>query len=155
MMAQLQDGHGGIYHISDRGGSYGVPVVFGWVEGRLIVTQVAGEAGGLQPGDIVVKVDGKPSAEVLTEKEALISGATIQWRRFNSVNRLGFGSKDSQMVLDVLTQNGQTRSVTLQRALAQPLEETRPPKVHEVKPGIFISIFIGSWMRTFRQRCLS
>jgi C-terminal processing protease CtpA/Prc len=137
MIAQLQDGHGGIYHTSDSGVFYGVPVVFGWVEGRLIVTQVAGEAGDLRPGDVVVKVDGKPSAEVLTEKEALISGATLQWRRFNSVYRLGFGSKDSQMVLDVLTQNGQTRSVMLQRTLAQPLEETRPPKVQEVKPGIF------------------
>ncbi len=137
MIAQLQDGHGGVYHPSDRGFLYRVPVVFGWVEDRLIVTQVADEAGGLQPGDIVVKVDGKPSAEVLTERESLISGATLQWRRFNAVRRLGFGSKDSQIVLDVLTQNGQTRSVTLQRIPAQPLEETRPPKVEEIKPGIF------------------
>lgn len=137
MIAQLQDGHGGVYNMSDRGVFYRVPVVFGWVEERLIITQVVDEAGGLRPGDIVVKVDGQPSAEVLAERESLISGATLQWRRFNSVRRLGFGSKDSQMVLDVLTQDGQTRSVTLQRTPAQPLQETRPAKVQEIKPGIF------------------
>jgi C-terminal processing protease CtpA/Prc len=137
MIAQLHDGHGGVYHPSDNSDSYRVPVIFGWVEDRLIVTQVADEAVGLRPGDIVVKVDGKPSAEILTEKEALISGATLQWRRFNSVYQLVFGSKDSQMLLDVLTQNGETRSVTLQRTMAEPLRETRPPKVQEIKPGIF------------------
>ena len=137
MIAQLQDGHGGVRLTTDSRFFYGVPIVFGWVEDRLIITQVADEAGGLLPGDIVVKVDGKPSAEVLTEKEALISGATLQWRRFNSVGDLGFDSKDSQLVLDVQTQDGQSRSVTLQRAPVHPLQETRPPKVQEVKPGIF------------------
>src|SRR5205807_9456740 len=55
MVAQLHDGHGGVYHPSDAA-AYTAPVIFGWVEGRLVITDAAAEgANGLQPGDIVLK----------------------------------------------------------------------------------------------------
>ena len=59
-----------------------------WVEGQLVVTGVAAQgAGGLKPGDVVVEIDGKPTAEVLAEHEAMISGATSQWRRDRALTR--------------------------------------------------------------------
>jgi C-terminal processing protease CtpA/Prc len=138
MVAQLHDGHGGVYHPSDAAG-YTAPVIFGWVEGRLVITDVAAEgANSLQPGDIVLKVDGKPSLEVLAEREAMISGATPQWRRYIALYQLRAGVKDSEIKLEVQTQNGPARSVSLPRNIqAQNLKETRPPKVQELKPGIF------------------
>jgi C-terminal processing protease CtpA/Prc len=138
MVALLHDGHGGVYHPSDMG-VYTTPALFGWIEGRLVITHVAAEgAEGLQPGDIVLKVEGKPSLEVLTEKEVLISGASPQWRRVVALRVLNEGPKDSQIRLDVQTQSGQSRSVILRRNVEdQTLREERPPKVHEIRPGIF------------------
>ena len=140
MVAQLHDGHGGVYHPSDEAG-YTAPVIFGWVEGRLVITDAAAEgANGLQPGDIVLKVDGKPSLEVLAEREAFISGATPQWRRYIASHQLTVGVKDSEIKLEVQTQNEPARSVSLRRniqAQDKDLQETRPSKVQELKPGIF------------------
>jgi C-terminal processing protease CtpA/Prc len=138
MVAQLQDGHGGVYHPS-ASTAYTVPLILGAIEGQLVVTEVAAAgADGLQPGDIVLKVNGESSDKVLVEKESLISGATPQWRHYTALTQIRAGAKDSEMRLEVSTQNGQTRSVTLRRTIElQALRETRPPKVHELKPGIF------------------
>jgi C-terminal processing protease CtpA/Prc len=130
MVALLHDGHGGVYHPSDMG-AYTTPTIFGWIEGRLVITHVAAEgAEGLQPGDIVLKVDGKPSLDVLTEKEVLISGASPQWRRAVALEQLNQGQKDSQIRLDVQTQSGQSRSVLLRRSVdEQTLREERVPRL--------------------------
>ena len=138
MIAQLHDGHGNVFHPSESN-SYSVPVIFGWVEGRLVITEVFGDsAGALQPGDIILKVNGKPSVDVLTESETLISGATPQWRRFVSLYLVAAGSKDSELKLDVQNQAGELRTVVLRRTVeAQSLAENRPPKISEIKPGIF------------------
>ncbi|HEY6122184.1 MAG TPA: hypothetical protein VIV66_19660, partial [Pyrinomonadaceae bacterium] len=73
MVAQLHDGHGGVYHPSDSNG-YTVPVLLGWVEGHLVITEVAAAgAEGLQPGDIIIKINGQPSGDVLAQSEELIS----------------------------------------------------------------------------------
>ena len=138
MVAQLRDGHGGVYHSSDLPVA-ALPVIFGWVEGRLVVTEVSADgAEGLRPGDIVLNVDGKPSILALAEREELISGATPQWRRYIAVNQLRMGAKDSEVRLYVQTPNGPVRTVTLRRgAQGQTLQETRPPKIDELKPGVF------------------
>ena len=138
MVAQLHDGHGGVYHPSDSAG-YTAPVIFGWIEGRLVITDVAAEgANGLQPGDVVLKVDGKASLEALVERETLISGATPQWRRYIALNQLRAGMKDSEIKLEVQTRNGPARSVSLPRNVqAHNLNEMRPPRINELRPGIF------------------
>jgi C-terminal processing protease CtpA/Prc len=138
MVAQLHDGHGGVYHPSDTA-AFTAPVIFGWVEERLVITDVAAEgASGLQPGDIVVKVDGTPSLQALTEREALISGATPQWRRYIALYRLRAGVQDSEIRLEVQTNNGSPRTVSLRRNMqAEKLQEARPAKVQELNPGIF------------------
>jgi C-terminal processing protease CtpA/Prc len=138
LVAQLHDGHGGVYHSSALASST-VPALFGWVEEHLVVTDVMAEgANGLQPGDLVLKVDGRPSVEVLAEREALISGATSQWRRYSALTYGWMGAKDSEITLEVQTQDGPARSVRLRRTIqVQTLKETRPPKIHELKPGVF------------------
>lgn len=138
MVAALHDGHGGVYLATEATGG-AAPVIFGWIEGRLVITQVAPQGGsGLQPGDVVLKLDGKNAAEVLAEKEALISGATPQWRRYLSLNDLRRGAKDSELKLEVQSATGNPRLVVLKRdSEPVPLRETRPPQVGEIRPGIF------------------
>lgn len=138
MVAQLHDGHSGVYHASDRP-AFATPAIFGWVEGRLVVTQVAPQAANeLQPGDVILKIDGKDAAEALAEAETLISGATPQWRRHVSLRLLRMGEKDSELKLEVQPRTGNPRTVLLRRdSESLTLRETRPPQVSEVKPGIF------------------
>ncbi len=138
MVAKLHDGHGGVYHASEQPAS-ATPVVFGWVEDRLVITQIAPQgAGELQPGDVVLKVDGKDAVAFLAEAEGLISGATPQWRRHISLRRLRMGAKDSELKLEVQPRTGNPRTVLLRRdSESLTLRETRPPHVSEIKPGIF------------------
>jgi len=51
---------------------------------------------------------------------------------------LADGAKDSELKLEVQGENGQSRPVILRRAAqTESLHETRPPKISELKPGIF------------------
>jgi C-terminal processing protease CtpA/Prc len=138
MVAQLHDGHGNVFYPGESI-EFTVPVIFGWVEGRLVITEVAPQgANGLQPGDIVLRIDGQPSIDVLAGREALISSATPQWRRYSAMFWLASGAKDSELKLDVQREGGQMQSVVLRRTVeTQKLNETRPPKISELNPGIF------------------
>jgi C-terminal processing protease CtpA/Prc len=138
MMAQLHDGHAQVQYPGQRSG-YSAPVMFGWIEGRLVITEIAREgAGGLQPGDVVLKIDGRPALEVINDRESLISGATSRWRRYVALRFLPDGARDSEMILEVQDEAGQQRSVTLRRTIeAGSLTETRPAKLTEIRPGIF------------------
>src|SRR5262245_3033082 len=138
MVAQLHDGHGNVYHPADSS-DYNIPVLLKWVEGQLVVSDVASAGSeGLQPGDVVLKVDGRPSASELSEREALISAATPQWRRYKALEQIRAGAKDSVLTLEVKTQSGQARSVGLRRTMEEEeLREARPEKISELKPGVF------------------
>ncbi len=137
MIAQLHDGHGGAYYPGESRG-FSVPVIFGWVESHLVITDVVSGVTDVQPGDIVLRVNGKPSADTLAELETRISGATQQWRRYVAMALLAEGPKDSELTLDIQDANGQTKSISLRRTVeTQNLNETRPPKISELKPGIF------------------
>jgi C-terminal processing protease CtpA/Prc len=93
-------------------------------------------AEGLRPGDVVLKVDGRPGNQALAEAEEISSGATPQWRRYVAMDRLL--SQNSEMTLEVQTQGGETKSIKLKRNVEfDKIKEVRPPKTAELKPGIF------------------
>jgi len=136
MVAQLRDGHGRVYNPAESLG-YSVPAILSWIEGRLVITEVAAGENDLQAGDIVLKINGKPTIQALAEEEALVSAATPQWRRYVALEFLADGSKDSELRLDVQSENGPVRSVILRRTIeTDSLNETRPAKISELKPGI-------------------
>ena len=131
MMAAIQDGHGFVSHGSERGG-YVPPLLFSVIEGKLVVTYVADESIGLKAGDVIDRVNGKPSADALREQETMISSATPQWKRYRAIEALRAGAQDSELSLGV-----GSRTVTVKRTLMPTIAEPRPPKVHEIEPGIF------------------
>jgi C-terminal processing protease CtpA/Prc len=142
LVAALHDGHGGVY-LSSQGAVGQLPLLWDWVEDQLVITRVAeGKAGELKPGDVVVAIDGHPAREVLSEAESLVSGATPQWVRWNALRRLGTGKRDEAVRLEARHPGGSstfTADLTRSSAPYGPgsLEEARPEKIAEVRPGIF------------------
>ncbi|HYM59878.1 MAG TPA: S41 family peptidase, partial [Thermoanaerobaculia bacterium] len=139
MTAALQDGHA---HIEMPGGtgSYSLPLVLTWVEGQIVVTAVATPLAdaGVLPGEVVVKIDGKPASDVVASMESLVSAATPQWRRHIALIELCHGPKDSEITLDLKDPAGDVKSVTLPRTetFQTAVREKRPRAVEEIRPGI-------------------
>jgi C-terminal processing protease CtpA/Prc len=138
MVAALHDGHGAVYLAGGHQGAF-PPILFDWIDGHVVVTAVLKpDIRDIAPGDIVLAIDGKPAVDALAAREALISGATPQWIRFNALRRLAEGDRDSTAVLriDTFHDPGNVREVKLRREASMP-NDSRPDKVKEVKPGIF------------------
>jgi C-terminal processing protease CtpA/Prc len=138
MVARLHDGHAGVFHPLLLLRDFTLPLVWDWVEDRLVITHVA-ELGaeGLRPGDIVLKVNGTQSRKALEQLEEEISGATPGWRRYRALIELRTGIHDSKVLLQVESGSGRVRDVTLRRSLAfSAISEPRPAKIHEVRSGI-------------------
>ena len=107
-----------------------------------MITHVADDAPSevksLKAGTVVVAIDGRPAAEALAEAERAISGATEQWRRYRGLAELAAGDEAREVLLEVLDGEGRVRTVKVQRApRGERLAEPRPPKIHEIEPGIF------------------
>ena len=138
MVAALHDGHGGVQSsaISTAGA---IPILWSWIENQLVITVVApGGTEGLKPGDVVEKIDGKPSRAAIEELERFTSSATPQWARYRALQELRSGSDGSLVALEVRAGSGEHKSITLKRtSSAAALAEVRPEKIAEVKPGIF------------------
>jgi C-terminal processing protease CtpA/Prc len=147
MMAALHDGHGRV--TMEGGTAVASPVGWDWVEGRLIITDVADAHGqAIERGDAVVAIDGKPVSEALREAEAGISSATPQWllaralgtglHYDQALGAIGEGPKSEPLTLELepFRQPGARRKVTLERQVSHPVVEPRPEPIAEVKPGI-------------------
>jgi C-terminal processing protease CtpA/Prc len=141
LVAALEDGHGNVGTTHAAASTAFLPLLWDWIEDRLVVTRVSEDAdGGPRPGDVVVRIDGRPAAEALAKQEELISGATVQWRRHNALRTLLTGPKDVDITLDVLSPSGVARTIRLRRTHSWLLHggagESRPSTVETIKPDI-------------------
>jgi C-terminal processing protease CtpA/Prc len=141
LVAALHDGHAQVTSDRERASRrVAPPLLWDWVEERLVITQVDRQhAAGIEPGDVVTAIDGRPAAQAIAAKEELISAATPQWRRRRALRELLAGPPGS-VELRVRHPSGAEAAVTLTRSLplygAGALEERRPAKIAEVAPGI-------------------
>jgi C-terminal processing protease CtpA/Prc len=141
LVAALHDGHGRAGLSASSDGTRTLPLLWDWVEGRLVVTQVDPEhAAGLAPGDVIVEVDGRPAAAALADVEERISAATPQWRRWRALQALAIGDAGT-VRLTVEHPGGRRETVAVQRSVPlfgpKAFAEKRPEKIAEVAPGIF------------------
>ena len=92
-----------------------LPLVWEWVEDKLVITALQGEIAGLKRGDVVLQIDGKPAADVLREAESFISGATPQWRRYRALNAIRSGAAGATVTLEVKSRDNPPAMVKLPR----------------------------------------
>jgi C-terminal processing protease CtpA/Prc len=137
LVAALHDGHGNVRGPA-REAVYGLPILWDWIQEKLVVTRVGDGADALKPGDVVLAVDGQAVADLFAARGKLVSAATPQWRRWRILSALRLGPIDPEVKLEVKTPAGKVHTVTLRRTAAGAgLTEPRPAKIEEIKPGIF------------------
>lgn len=141
LVAALHDGHGNVFRVSSL--PRGTPDMrLGWAEGQVVVT-VPGDSGtahGVQRGDVLLSIDGKPVDAVVAAKSALISGATPQWIRSRVLGSLLSGTAGTMVTVRLRGAAGGTsgtpRNVHLTRSAPRQADEKRPDKIADVAPGV-------------------
>ena len=100
MVAATNDGQATVVAAGDRR-TFGLPLHWDWIEGRLVVTQVGAGAAGLHPGDAVTRIEGREVRAELSAAEAEAAAATPQWRRWRALASLALGERGEPVRLDV------------------------------------------------------
>jgi C-terminal processing protease CtpA/Prc len=137
MISALRDGHGRLAYALQKPQAR-VAATASWIEGKYIVTWSAMD--GLKPGDAIVTIGGKPSAQVLEELEKLISGATPQWKRVNASSRALLCPAGEKLTLTVRSFGAaEDRPVTAACDYRGAVStDARPKEVSkELEPGIW------------------
>lgn len=145
LVAALHDGHGSFYSARDQARHRWFahpPVRLGWVEGRIVVSVVeeAAAAAGVLTGDEVLRVDGRPVADVLAEREARTSGATAGYVRSIALRQMLIGFPGSTVELSLRNPLGPdttSHQVHLARVEGPYMPRAAPAKVSEVAPGVY------------------
>ncbi|MHC4812531.1 MAG: S41 family peptidase [Planctomycetota bacterium] len=137
MVARLQDGHGYVSHMSDnRTGT--LPLAFTWADNMLVVDRVgASMAADIEPGDVVLKIDGKPAAKVMAQVALGVAASTAQFRRYRVLQSLGRGVAGKSVNLELQRGSKRTSAKLEYGRVFRPLPEKRPDKITELKPGIW------------------
>lgn len=133
MVAALQDGHGGV---GGPGPPRGFPpVAWEWIEGRLVVLAAA-PGSGLAVGDVVNELDGQAVVDRLAAREALISSATPQWKRWKASQTLGVGPLGSRVVIEAIHADGSPVQATLERVAGPSPAPAKPEMLSDLAPGV-------------------
>jgi C-terminal processing protease CtpA/Prc len=133
MVARLEDGHGRVFHPAETQDRAFPPFTVDWIEDRVVVTRVSA-AGAVQPGGIVLALDGRPVNEVVEEMERLISGSP-QWKRARCMSEFGVGDNTSEIRLTV-DRLGESFEVSLVRDLERPSLNRQGPTIEELDDGV-------------------
>ncbi len=152
LMAAIHDGNGTV-HLDHRDPLHGdaipvdrwdrgLPVLWDWVDDRLVVTAVrrSSLSRTVRPGDTVVAIDGVPARDAIDAMEREVSAATPGHARWEAMRRLGVAPMDRSVALTI--QPRAEEAFTVRAPYELPLgtpawiSEPRPGPVEELEPGI-------------------
>ena len=134
LVAEAEDGHGGVSDPRAREQVGGLPVEMRVVEGQVAITATT-VAGDAPVGAVVSAVDGIPARQWLTDAMRLCSG-TAQWREVRALRTLTTGALGTTARLTIDDGSG-PRAVTLRYESEKPPVEKRPDPISEVAPGVW------------------
>jgi len=141
MAAVTDDGQATVAAAGDRR-TFGLPLHWDWIEGRLVVTALGAGVPGLQPGDAVTRIEGRDVGSELREAEAAAPAATPQWRRWRALSSLALGERGEPVRLDVEPlEASATRALTVTHDAppGQPtIAEAHSEAVREARPGVLV-----------------
>ena len=137
LLAAAHDGHA---DVQADGAPAPIPVAWEWIEDRLVVTAASEAiAHQVEPGDTVLAIGGIPAEKAVAAVSAETSAATPWSKRRRAVEELRVPPPGEALTLDIepYRQPGRRRQVTLRGGYATLLNEPRPDRVAELKPGVW------------------
>ena len=111
-LASLDEGHTGLVGSAKIPFSATIPpvAVLDLPEGPVVAGVAPGiESGGLQPGDLLLRIDGREVSEILDEQIHRTAGSTAHGRRARAVAHLLAGPTGEPARVDVLGLDGRER----------------------------------------------
>lgn len=136
MVAQLQDGHAAVgTAMSAQALTTTQNPPWDWIENHLVLTLVK-PSDPLQPGDVVLKINGQAALNLMAEEEQYVSASTVQHRRAMAVRYLWTHLTDDPMTLEVQTRSGSVVEVTRSRGEICCVKPARLAPITEIRPGI-------------------
>ena len=93
----------------------------------------------LQPGDVIVTIDGETAVDLLQETMSLVSSPTVQYKRVVALTRLLMGPVATEVSLVVAHADGNQETIQLRRSVNvyQIQPQNRPENFAEVAPDVF------------------
>ncbi|MFP4529513.1 MAG: S41 family peptidase, partial [Candidatus Kapaibacterium sp.] len=115
---------------------YGIPLLWTYSNGNLIVTNTRGNTG-LHPGDIITEINDQPVDNIIREKGQYISASAPDFRNVRALAELRAGPKNSIVKIKAKS-GGKLREIALRRSiLLTQLNESRPDEITELDDDIF------------------
>ena len=145
LVADARDGHGRVIDTSSesfvcpicplhRDGNGVLPVLFGVVEGRIVIlaSNVPAEA---PVGSVVSSINGVSAVKLLDTAVSFVSGSP-QWRTARALQEIGVCAKD-MVVKAVVDAGSGAREIGLRCGGELPPGEERPATIAELKSGLW------------------
>ena len=129
----LHDGHIRIQDQQDTTERALLPLAFERIDGKLVVSTSAVE--NIQPGDVLVAVDGMPVEDWWAQRERTRSGSP-QWREHRMRLDIVIGQKNSEREL-TLAREGKQLSRTLTHERSRPVERFDYPPIHQPAENVY------------------
>lgn len=160
LVAQLHDGHGGVYHQS-LSPAWMLPISLTWADESVVIEGLVKTTDGsaaqvkelLTPGDTILAIDGEPIEALLAERGRLISAATEGWRRHVALNRVVGRANGDAVLLRVRRLDGSEHDVRLLpvavASVASTQPSTTPPDGSEIADGIVYFSLDGTDVAAF------
>ncbi len=122
----------------DEGDIYALPFLWKYLDGNLVIYKTFGEDNNLNPGDIVLDIDGKTVAQQLEDGLKNHAGNNSKWKTMSILAELRSGRKDSEIKLKIKSISGNVIEQNFKRdMLMSETTETFLPPIAELKKDIY------------------
>lgn len=112
LLAPLNDGHIYIYN-SKSPITHILPIVWEWIEGKLVITRVLDEKLKIAPGSEISSINGKSPEEYFSEVEEYISAGTVGYLRHLSQYETLCGKEGEKLNLIIIDSEKTHREIEL------------------------------------------
>jgi len=117
---------------------FGLPFTWKWLDGKLVIMEIAKNFTEFKPGDIVTEINGVPSAEYIANIEKRISASSDGWRKLRALAEIRAGKENTSLKLKTIGSDNKSSEKEILRyvSLSESLEK-RPPEISTMNNGIY------------------
>lgn len=119
MIRGLNDSHTTLYYSAIARPDFYLPVQWGLVEGKLVITKILDAGTDLKAGDLIETVNGLPASQYWNNIISSTIGATASRKAYKAVEESICGEENSTVTISVKKENQQAKTYQLKRTLSE------------------------------------